>query len=337
MVRDAAVLGAGAVGSVLAARLHEAGRDVLAVGRGEHVEALRSGGLRLETPEGPEVVDVPASTVLEPAEVVFLTVKTPDVPGAASQAAKVVGGEATLVTCQNGVRADGMAAEVVGPGRVAGGVVVFDAEFLDPGEVTLRRDGPLLVGNPWGTPTPRDRAVRDLLEGAHPVELRDDLEGARWMKLLVNLNNALPAATGLSVQEVYGDRGLARVATAAMQEGVEVVRGAGKPPASIPWASRALVTGVSALPTGLASRVVAWKARRLLGDEPARPSTLQSLLRGGASEVEYLNGEVVRLGEEIGVATPANRALVEAVEVAERREAFLDPREVVRRVERARA
>lgn len=336
MPREAAVLGAGAVGSVLAARLHQAGRDVLAVGRREHVDAVREDGLRLETPEGSEVVDVPASTDLEAADVVFVTVKTPDVPGAASQAAKVADGDATLVTCQNGVQADAMAADVVGPGRVVGGVVVFDAEFLEPGQVTLKRDGPLLVGNPWGAPTDRDRAVRDLLEGAHPVELREDLEGARWMKLLVNLNNALPAATGRSVQEVYEDKALSRVATAAMQEGVEVVRAAGKPLASIPWASRTLVTGVSALPTGIASRVVAWKARRLLGDEPARPSTLQSVLRGGASEVDYLNGEIVRLGEEIGVATPVNGALVEAVREVERREAFLEPHEVVERVDRAR-
>jgi 2-dehydropantoate 2-reductase len=333
VARDAAVLGAGSVGSVLAARLHQAGRDVLAVGRQEHVDAIRKDGLRVAGPEGDVAsVDVPAATELEPADVIFLTVKTPDVPGAAAQAAKV-GDGATLVTCQNGVQADRMAAEVVGPGRVAGGVVVFDAEFLDPGEVTLKRDGPLLLGNPWGAPTGRDRAVRDLLYGAHEVELREGLAGARWMKLLVNLNNALPAATGKSIQEVYEHGELARVATAAMQEGVEVVRGAGKPLSSIPWASRTLVTGISALPTGLAMRLTRWKVRRTLGDVPARPSTLQSVLRGGASEVDYLNGEVVRLAEEIGVAAPVNRGLVEAVQAVERRGSFLEPAEVVRRVE----
>lgn len=336
MVREAAVLGAGAVGSVLAARLHQAGRDVVAVGRREHVDAIREDGLRLGAPDGgAEVVDVPASTSPEAAEVVFLTVKTPDVPGAAAQAEKA-GDRATLVTCQNGVRADGMAADVVGRGRVAGGVVVFDAEFLDPGEVTLKRDGPLLVGNPWGDPTSRDRAVRDLLEGAHPVELREDLPGARWTKLLVNLNNALPAATGRSVQGVYEHDGLARVATEALQEGVGVVRAAGKPLASIPWASRRLLIGVSALPTGLAVRALRWKVRRTLGEAPARPSTLQSLLRGGASEVEYLNGEIVRVAEDIGVAAPVNESLVEAVKLAERQERFRDPEEVVARVGEAK-
>lgn len=337
-MREVAVLGAGAVGSVVGAHLARAGRDVVLVGRGEHVDALRDGGLLLRTREGgrtrEERVAVDAARELEPAEVVLVTVKTPDVPEAVAQV-REASPDAVVVTCQNGVRADGMAAEVLERDAVVGAVTVFDAEFLEPGVVTLNRLGPLVVGDPWG------RGVREpvehvvgLLEGAHPVEARGDLRGARWTKLLVNLNNALPAATGRSVQEVVDHPGLARVTVRTLREGVRVVRAGERPLDPIPWTRPWLLRSLAWVPVPVAARVTRWKVHRALGEAPARPSTLQSVVRGGAGEVRFLNGEVVRLGEEVGVATPVNRALVEAVEEVHGGGRFLEPREVLERVDR---
>ncbi len=335
-MHDVAVLGAGAIGSVVGANLARAGRDVLLVGRGAHVEAMREDGLHLRTRDGAHVreerVAVNASRTLATADVVLLTVKTPDVPAALEQVVDVCP-EAVVVTCQNGVRADAMAAEVLGRDAVVGAVTVFDAEFLEPGVVTWNRVGPLVVGDPWGRGrrSPVGRVV-DVLEGAHPVEVRGDLRGARWTKLLVNLNNAIPAATGLSVQEVVDHPGLARLTVRLLREGVRVVDAADRPLDPLPWTRPWLLRAVAWFPTGVSARVTRWKVHRTLGEAPARPSTLQSVLRGGAGEVRFLNGEVVRLGEEVGIATPANRGLVEAVEHVMGTGRFLEPEEVLDRV-----
>lgn len=336
-MREVAVLGAGAVGSVVGGELAAAGRDVLLVGRGEHVDAITDRGLELtDRSRGEQVtVDADAGTELEPARTVFLGMKTPDVQAGLAQVAATAP-EATVVPLQNGVRADDLAADAVGREQVVGGVVLFGAEFLEPGRVTLTRPEPLVVGNPWGGVDEAVEQVAELLSDARriPVQTHSRFAGARWTKLLVNLNNAVPAVTGLPLQGIYADDGLARVATGALWEGARVVRAAGRPLAPLPIVPRPLLAAIPRVPHRLGWRPVRRLMLAALGEDPVRPSTLQSVVRGGTGEIEYLNGEVVALGRRCNRTTPINEALVGLVHAVEESGAFRDRDDVVEAVRR---
>jgi 2-dehydropantoate 2-reductase len=204
-----------------------------------------------------------------------------------------------------------------------GCVCVLDVTFLDPGRVTLGPVGGLVLGRPRGL---ADAAVRDAAamfqRGGMPAEATDDLAGARWTKLLVNLNNALPAATGRSIQALYEHPGVPAFVASVMREGVAVAKAEGARLAPIPWTSPALLRSLAILPPAVAGAVLRRRVRALFAGAPLWGSTLQSVRRGRPTEVDYLNGEVVRRGRARGVSTPRNAALVEAVHAVEQGRGF---------------
>ena len=331
---DVAILGAGAVGSVVGAVLNESGQKVLLVGRENHVNAINEGGLEFRDALQRETdsLEIDAQVTLESADTVFLATKMPDVRAGLEQIRETAP-EATVVPLQNGVRADDMAADVIGRDHVVGGVALFGAEFLEPGVVTLSRPGTLLLGNPWGTSNAKVESVAGLFphDDWLVVQTHTNLRGARWTKLLINLNNALPAITGEPLQTIYEDNALARIATSAFWEGTQTARKAGRPLASLPEVPRLLLVSASFVPHWLGWRPFRRQILDALGDEPVLPSTLQSVLRDGADEIDYLNGEIVALGREIGSPTPINRALVEMVHDAKETGDFLSREAVLAR------
>lgn len=323
---DVAILGAGAVGSVVGAVLNKTEQDVLLVGRENHVNCINEEGLEFRDARQQEThsLNIEAQETLESAATVFLTTKMPDVTAGLKQIREIAP-EATVVPLQNGVRADDMAADIVGRDHVVGGVALLGAEFLEPGQVTLIQPGTLLLGNPWGTVNTLVESVMNLFPDNDwlAAQTHTDLRGARWTKLLINLNNALPAITGESLQTIYKDNALTRIATRAFWEGTQTARKAGRPLASLPEVPRFLLLAASYVPHWLGWRPFRNQILDALGDEPFRPSTLQSVLRGGPDEIEYLNGEIVALGREIDSPTPVNRALVEMVHEVEETGDFL--------------
>src|SRR6266571_5096724 len=117
---EVAVYGAGAIGSLVGARLHEAGARVRLIGRKDHVDAIRANGLLVKGQHEARLVRLPATTTLAGnADVILLTVKSQDVTSACRGIAGLHS-SATVVTMQNGVRSDDEAAEILGRGRIVG-------------------------------------------------------------------------------------------------------------------------------------------------------------------------------------------------------------------------
>ncbi|HEU0204293.1 MAG TPA: ketopantoate reductase C-terminal domain-containing protein, partial [Burkholderiaceae bacterium] len=161
---------------------------------------------------------------------------------------------------------------------------------------------------------------RAVLNKAVPTATTGNIVGARWTKLIVNLNNVLPALCNLSFKHVYRDRFLRRLALSLMREGIAVAERAGVRLESLPGTSLPLVRLVATLPAMLAGVVAARKAAQLETHWPLKGSTWQSVERGQPTEIEYLNGEIVRQGKELGVPTPLNeRAVALAQRVATER------------------
>jgi 2-dehydropantoate 2-reductase len=323
-----AVIGAGAVGSALGSLLWRAGEDVVLVGRAAHVAAIRAAGLSVEgvlggfnaTPRAQERLSARPDLAL-------LTVKTQDVVAALRENRAHLEG-VPIVVLQNGLRSEELAATVVPEAQLVSGVVVLHAQFLLAGHVVLMQSEGLLVGRLNGANDEVVERVRAVLARAVPTSVTSNIRGARWTKLIVNLNNALPALCDASFKEVYQDRFLRRLAVGLMREGIAVATRAGVRLESLPGTSVPLVRLAAYLPAALAGAVAARKAAGIETHWPLKGSTWQSVAREKPTEIEYLNGEIVRLGRELQVPTPLNERVVALVRrvAAERR--YLGAREI---------
>lgn len=323
-----AVIGAGAIGCTLGALLSRAGQDVTLIGRPAQLAAIEADGLRLDGALGAFTVHVPVAEALEfRPDLVLLAVKTQDVVTAV-QASRPYLVHVPLVTLQNGVRSDDLVAGMVPPQQIVSAVVSLIANYLAPGIVTVLSPGSLTIGHPFAAPDSLMPMVASILNQAIPTHSSANIRGAHWLKLLINLNNALPALTNSSVQAVYADPYLRLLAIRLLREGLAVVTRAGIQLESLPEVSVTLIRLLSTLPVRIAARLMAAKVRRTVAATPVLGSTLQSLRRQRPTEIDYLNGEIVHLGAEVGVATPLNTAVVALIHHVEQHGQFWTARTI---------
>ena len=312
-----AIIGAGAIGSVLGALLSRAGHDVTLIGRPAHVDHIQRDGLHVEGAFGSFVASVAAATALDfQPDFAFLTVKTQDVV-AAVQANMRFLADRPVVTFQNGVRSDELVATLLPRTQIISTVVSLSASYLTPGTVTVLYPGSLVIGRPFGPPDSQVDALAAMLSHVTATRVSSNVAGAHWLKLIVNLNNALPALTNMTLHQVYADPYLRQLAVQLMREGLQVVNRAGIRLESLPEASAMQIQLLGRLPVRLAAVLLAASARRLETAGPLLGSTLQSIRRGRPTEIDYLNGEVVRVGQQRNVPTPLNASIVEMVHQTE--------------------
>lgn len=317
-----AVIGAGAIGNLLAAIWARAGEDVTLVVRPGRVEALRASGLRASGLAGdfhvmPKVAaEIPAGT-----QFAVFTMKTQDLAQALRMHKAALGG-VTIVTTQNGVRAREIVLAECGVEPISA-TLMLNASSLEPGTVRYNRVGTTVLG---AVPEARRMALAEmdvLFELVSPVFDTPQIEGAMWSKLVVNaLTNSLQALTGKSLNECVNDPVISSFAVAQLKESFGVVRAAKIPLIDMPGAPMKLFSRAMRLPPFLCKAIL----RKNLGraDEAnTLTSTLQSILRKQPTEIDYLNGEFVRLGEKIGYPVPVNRAIVEHIKRIERTGEFL--------------
>jgi 2-dehydropantoate 2-reductase len=306
------IIGAGAVGGTIGGLLAEAGREVVLVARGAHLDALRSGGLQLTTPAGARSVTVtvaagPEDVALRAGDVLVLAVKSQDTAATTAQWARrpVAGGRTAgedllLVCAQNGVDSERTALRRFA--RVAGVCVWLPATFLEPGRVSAAGSpvtGILTLGTvPAGAPGPDLAGVgADLAAAGFRAPVVEDVMAWKYAKLLSNLGNAVEALCG-PVREPAARALLAD----AVAEARAVLAVAGIEPTS---------------PEEEATARGDFTLVDLPGVTRRGGSTWQSLVRGaGSVEAAYLNGEIVLLGRLHGVPTPLNAALLRLAERA---------------------
>lgn len=333
-----AVLGAGAVGGTLAALLTRAGHEVTVTARGEHLAAIRADGLRLDGGWGTVIARVDAREALDDTpQLAILATKAQDAEGALTASATHLAGVPLLVV-QNGLGGLRVARSVLPDSPLFGGLALFAASYLSPGVVTVTAALPLIVGAgpdtsaaPTARPADSIDALAEVLRGALPIEVTPDIEGAQWTKLLINHVNALPAITGLSVQQVVADRGTRRVMTASMRETVRIARRIGVRFGTVQGVSGAVLGLIGSAPLAIGQAFPRVLASRM-GNVPNPGSTLQSIRRGRLTEIDFLNGAVVGAAREHGLEAPINAAIVALVHEVETSGAFLTPAEVARRV-----
>jgi 2-dehydropantoate 2-reductase len=286
------VYGIGAIGGAIAAQLSLSGHSVIGIARGKQLDAVRSSGLSLLTPQGVRTARFPVCA--DPAEIsfaaddiVFLTMKSPDT-AAALQRLRTVGVLAQPVFCfQNGVANEALALRFFE--NVYGVTVMLPADYDTPGEVAAYfapKVGAFDIGRyPSGSDETAENLCRVLNASGFIANLRTDVMSSKYRKLLSNLRNIIDAVLAdPRLQEKW--HAIARAEAEAVLNAV-----------GIDWdKSDALARDelvMSAVP-----------GRARIGS-----STLQSIVRRtGSLETDFLNGEIVLLGRLHGIETPVNAA-----------------------------
>jgi 2-dehydropantoate 2-reductase len=331
------IIGAGAVGGVIAALLDRAGHSVEITARGEHLDAIRSHGIALTGAWGDHTARVVAGARLgRPAELVIVTTKAHDTAAALHANLDALHTTPVLVI-QNGLAGVTTTSAISPTSPVVGGLGLFATSYVTPGTVTVTAAATTYLGGECATTAGAATEIaHGVLEPVLPVRMLDGADAgtfanAQWTKLIINQINALPAITGLSAQEVIGNRELRLVMTAAMREAVRTGLNAGVRFGSLQGLNNALLTAFARLPLALGQRLPLEIGKRM-GSTPNPGSTLQSIRRGQLTEIDFLNGAIVDTARATGRTAPINSALVTLVHDVERGGTFLSPAEVLTRM-----
>ncbi len=337
------VLGAGAIGSMLGGLIqhHAPQWNVVLIARGEHGQAMcRRGMVRLEGPWGIREVPIRASEGLADlagSDCVLVTVKSQDLEAALCAASPYLG-ESLVASIQNGIN-DEVVSRFVAPSRLVMGMTATNMAIVEPGGVRLQLDGVTVVGaSPDRTNAAAARAVAELLEATSLAVIEHpNVLGVRYNKLAIN---ALGYASCISnsnfiTEAVCFGPWRKAVGRPIVEECMAVFHRAGIGLAKIP--RRPDVNGLARflrlLDVPLVGTAVAAGARRLYNRKPIVFSLAQDLRRGKTTEVDYINGRIVQVAEDHGLAAPCNALVVELVHRLQQRGSagFMPREEVIRR------
>lgn len=318
-----AVIGAGAIGGLVAAYLANKGEDIALVGRSEAVNIIREHGLKISGIRGESRIAVKSyDTLVYRPDILVLATKTQDIEQAMRDCRGFID-KSLVVTVQNGIRADEIVSRFVPKENIISTIVMFGSTYVESGIIVHNFDGPWILGNMFG-PSPNENIINTSLvfNQAFQVSISENIKGMKYLKIFVNANNCLPAILGKSMQEVFSDLDISRVSIAIWKEGFEVISRAGVELVSLPGFPIENVTRLISLPAQEAARIFSGIMTKLSKD-PVYGSVLQSIKRGRASEIDYLNGEFCVLAEKINYPAPLNQRLVDLVHQVEKTQRFL--------------
>jgi len=304
------VIGAGAVGSILACHMAKARRKVKLVVRETDLAAMQElQTLRVDRIRGGPPLEVMApglTTAIhldEEVENVFICVKYPDLPTILDRLPAHIPDHVTLLPCLNGISATRQLRERYPDARIAPVTIMFNGQLLEPLHAQITTKAQILIRSD-------DNSHIELFGKTGMDVQRAEDESVAWGKLLINLNNAVCALTHTTFRDLLTNNAMTRNFVAVLDEAVAVMEAeelSYKLPVPMPYRPyRWLLLHGGKLPW--------WFAKIKNGlTEASYPSMVADIQRGRPTEVEQLNGEIVHLGERAGIPTPVNRKVVELI------------------------
>jgi 2-dehydropantoate 2-reductase len=317
-----AIIGAGAIGGLVAGYFADKGEQVLLVTPSEYVAPISQNGLTIEGVRGRVFVRLPVKNQLdEKADLVILATKTQDLEEAISRNLTYLKG-VTLLTVQNGVRAEDLIAERLGTDNLCASIVMFGATYRTPGNIVHNFEGDWILGqiNSGAQETLKETGM--VTSKIFPSPLSNDITGMKWLKLFINANNCLPALLGKSMQETFENIQVCKISLRIWQEGLDIVKKAGITLSSLPTFPVERLAKLASMPLDQSAKIFS-SIMLNLSKEPLYGSILQSIQRKRPSEIDYINGEFVRLADLIHQRAPLNEKLVYAVHEVEKSGKFL--------------
>lgn len=311
------VYGAGGIGCYIGGRLAAVGADVTFIGRQRLADELAEYGLHLTDYLGANL-RVPAEQIhfettpdsAAEADLVLVTVKSAATATAADELAAVLKPGADVVSFQNGIRNGEILSERLPDRAVLTGMVPFN--------VLNRGGGAFHQGTEGGLDIAKHPALDPYIEpfarAGLPLTQHDDILPVQWAKLLLNLNNPVNALSDLPLRDELAQRAYRRCLAAAQAETLELLAAADIRPARLMAVPPRRLPTLLRLPDFLFRRL----ASKMLAIDPlARTSMWEDLQAGRRTEIDYLNGEVVRLAESLGRTAPVNAKLIELIRAVE--------------------
>jgi len=294
-------LGAGALGCAIGGTLAAAGSDVTLIDPFQaHVDAINRDGLRMKVGDSERVVRVRAAldcAKLEAPDLLIVLVKSFHTRAAIEGARDIVGPDTAVMSLQNGLGHEEILSEAVGAGHVLGGKTYVGGVMRGPGHVIAGTQGKrTVIGEIDGRVSERAVAIAAEFERAElPCEVSNNILGAMWDKLLINVSTgALSGITGQVYGSLYAVPEIEATAIAAVAEAMTVAKASGVK-LSIKAPRDAWLMAAQGLPYAF------------------KTSMLQSLEKGSITEIDFINGAVVRIGRKYNIPTPVNQTLVAAI------------------------
>lgn len=322
-----AVAGCGAVGGVIAAKINEKCSPVLFCKNLEITKTISEKGLEAWFFDGKKVQCFPRvyadfENCGEKFDVIILTMKATALKDAVKKAVNFLTDDGFMLTFQNGMP-EREIFDIVPKEKVIGGIIGFGATMHSPGVVEMTSAGEIVIGEFAGGISDRVKALKQVLDNVIECRITDNIEGAKYSKLLINACiTTMGAVSGMFLGDMLADGNFRKIFRYILFEGVEVAKRKGIKLEKISGvkieklaADKREVEGKLCFKTFFKDwiiRIIGMKYSKL------KSSSLQSLQRGRKTEVDYINGEIVRLGKEVGFPVSVNEALVEIVHSIER-------------------
>lgn len=312
-----AIHGAGAIGCFVGGVWAASGLEVTLIGRDYVGDTIKANGMQLTDYEGYSarlaVEDIKFSnspTALAEADIIALSVKSTGTRAAAAEIAAHAKKGAIVLSLQNGVSNADILRELVPEQTVLAGMVPFNVVSMEGARWHKGTLGILMAQS-----HPALEPVAEATAGSPAaLKLMDDMVAVSWGKLLLNLNNAVNALSGETLLKELSNRDYRRVVAASMREALATLEAAGIEPAKVAAFPPKFLPKFIGAPNFLFNTI---GLRMQKVDAHARSSMADDFAAGRPTEIDFLNGEVVRLAEEKGLDAPINSRIVELVKAAE--------------------
>lgn len=327
-----AVLGAGAIGCLVAGYLRLKDEDISLIGRPDSVMTIRQEGLKISGVRGNFRITINACNELSlQPELLILTTKTQDIDAALNKNLIFLK-DSLILTTQNGIQADCLVAKYILKENIISSIIMFGATFLESGSVVHNFEGSWILGSVFDKNYEKVATVSNILNKIFPTIVTQDLKGMKYLKIFVNANNCIPAILGKSMQEVFSDIDISRISICIWKEGLDIINKTGINLVSLPDFPRERLLQLTAMPRLEAAKIFS-NIMVNLSKEPLYGSILQSIKRGRTSEIDYINGEFIKLANENNLSAPLNAKLVQMVHEVETNKKFFTKEELLKNIE----
>lgn len=313
-----AVFGAGSIGCYVGGQLAAGGAHVTFIGRERFKSAIEAHGLRLTHYER-DPINVNANSFdfvlsaesISDADVILVCVKSQDSVAAATTLNAHAKKDALIISFQNGVSNADTLREELDDQFVLGGVVPFNVTSPGLGHFHCGTEGDLIV---QAFDNPRLDDLTEAFEATgQGLKQVQDIKAVQWGKLLVNLNNALSALSGGTLHKGLSQKAYRKTLIRMMEEALDIMQKAGIEPAQFGKTPPKQTMKIMGLPNVLFKIVMNMVVRI---DKTARSSMLDDLEMGRGAEIDYLQGEIVKLAKSIDHEAPINKIIMDAVKDA---------------------
>lgn len=294
-----AIIGAGSIGSLFGSILFKAGQDVTLVEKNQKiVEAIKQHGLHITRGDKTEVLQINITNRIEDIsdpDLIMMAVKSYDNVKAAEDCLKIISPNTTVLTLQNGIGNYETISGIIGKQQTLIGTTTFGSTLKSPGNVTSSESGIICIGEPEGGISPRINALADTLrDGGFDVHTTETLNSLIWTKLIVNAAiNAIGALTCLRNIDTHDVAPAKKIQNLVISEAKKVADAKG---------IKLDTDNIYDYVFGVCQSTSTNKA-----------SMYQDVERGNPTEVEAINGAIVREGSLLGIETPINYALTQLV------------------------